>query len=54
MRIDLVNALCAFYRLKGRPVIVHNLKTVVSKNQLTGRYSMWLFGLTDDQCIFVC
>ena len=45
----MINASCAFSRLKGRPVVLHILKTVSSKNQLTGLYSMRLFGLTDDQ-----
>jgi hypothetical protein len=51
MKIDMINASCAFSRLKGRPVVLHILKTVSSKNQLTGLYSMRLFGLTDDQWI---
>jgi hypothetical protein len=53
VKIDVVNASCAFSRPKGRPVILHNLKAVIPKNQLTGLYSMLLFGLTDDQCIFL-
>jgi len=51
VKIDVVNASCAFSRPKGRPVILHNPKTVIPKNQITGLYSMLLFGLTDDQCV---
>ena len=49
MKIDVINASCAFSRLKGRSVKLQNIEAVISKNHLTGRYSMRFFGLTDDQ-----
>lgn len=51
MKIDVVDVLCAFSSLEGRLATLHNIETVISKNHLTGLYSMRFFGLTDDQCI---